>query len=290
MVSGIATAVVAAFVWGGYLYALKRHFSDYSGAVVAVVMNVCATAWYLPTAALYLGGFPAVPSLDPMSLLVTAGTIALAAAGFLTFMHAISDGDVSLVAPIAKVVPVFVLPIEVLLLEEVFGPLQVLGVVFATAAIYLANYEGGPLLGPFRNLASSRPVQLALLSAACYAVSDVGKRLVLQGIDFPGSIWIPVSLLGAAVVLAPIAYRDWPADGVRDDLPLFVAAAAVVVVGRVLTTFAFSVTSASVASTIINAQAVVAVVLGGILLAEDGFRMRLAAAVLAITGIALIAS
>lgn len=290
MVSGIATAVLAAFVWGGYLYALKRYFSAYSGAVVAVVMNVCATLWYLPTAGLYLGGFPSLPPLDAMGVFVTLGTIALAAAGFLTFMHAIADGDVSLVAPVAKVVPVFVLPLEVLFLQEAFGPLQVLGVVFATAAIYLANYEGGPILEPFRNLASSRAVQLALLSAMCYAVSDVGKRLVLQDIDVPGSVWIPLSLLGAAVILAPIAYRDWPAGGVREDLPLFVAAAAIVVVGRVLTTVTFSVTSASVAATIINAQAVVAVVLGGYLLAEDGFRTRLAAAALAVTGIALIAS
>jgi len=37
----------------------------------------------------------------------------------------------------------FVLPMEVLLLGEVLAPVQVAGVVVATAAVYVANYEPG---------------------------------------------------------------------------------------------------------------------------------------------------
>ncbi|MFB6078962.1 MAG: EamA family transporter [Halarchaeum sp.] len=290
MVPGILTAVCAALVWGGYLFLLKHRFAGYSGAVVAVVVNSLACAWYLPPALAYLGGAPSVPAVGAWGVAVTAGTIALAAAGFVVLMVALSAGDVSLVAPISKVVPVFVLPLEVLFLDQSFGPLQVLGVGVVTAAVYLANYEDGGLVDPLRNLASSRAVQLALLSAACYGVSDVGKRVVLQSIGIPTAVWIPLALLGTAVLLAPVAYRTWPEGGIRADLPLFVGAAAAVAVARVLTAVTFSVTTASVAATVVNAQAVVAVVLGGVVLAEEGFRTRLAAAALAVGGIALIAA
>jgi drug/metabolite transporter (DMT)-like permease len=46
--------------------------------------------------------------------------------------------------------------------------------------------------------------------------------------------------------------------------------------------------SASIASPIINTQAVVAVLLGGVLLGEDAFRVRLLAAGFAVAGVTMI--
>jgi len=289
MVPGLLPAVAAALLWGGYLYSLKRYFSGYSGAVIAVVVNTAATAWYLPGAYAYLGSLPTVPSLPPTGIAVVLVTVGFAALGFLTVTRALAAGDVTLVAPVAKIVPVFVLPLEVLLLPVALGPLQVVGIGVVTAAVYLANYEGGRLLDPLRNLTDSRAVQLALVSAACYGVSDVAKRVALQDVGISAAFWVIVSLLGPVLFLAPIAVRDWPETGLRADLPKFVGIAVVVALARVTTALSFSVTSASVAATVINAQSIVAVVLGGVLLAEEGFRTRLAASALAVGGIALLA-
>lgn len=289
MVPGLFPALAAALLWGGYLYSLKRYFSGYSGAVIAVVVNTIATAWYLPGAYAYLGGFPAIPTFSAFGIAIVLVTVAFAALGFLLVTRALAAGDVTLVAPVAKIVPVFVLPLELLLLPVALGPLQVVGIGVVTAAVYLANYEGGRVLDPLRNLTRSHAVRLALLSAACYGVSDVAKRVALQDVGVPTAYWVIVSLIGPALLLAPIAARDWPDEGLRADLPLFVGIAVVVALARVATTLSFSVTSASVAATIINAQSIVAVVLGGVLLAEEGFRTRLAASALAVAGIALIA-
>lgn len=57
-----------------------------------------------------------------------------------------------------------------------------------------------------------------------------------------------------------------------------------------LTTLAFDAAPASVVSSVVNTQAVVAVVLGGLLLGERGFGRRLLAALLAVVGVALIAT
>lgn len=52
---------------------------------------------------------------------------------------------------------------------------------------------------------------------------------------------------------------------------------------------AFSTLPASIASPIINTQAIVAVVLGGLVLREEAFALRLLAAALAVCGVTLIA-
>ena len=287
---GIAYAVAAAFVWGGYIFALKRYFSPYPGTVLTVGINAAAVAWYLPITATR-GGFGRLPSPGEIWLVevaVTLGTVVATAAAFLLFLRALDLGEVSYVAPISKIIPVFVLPIEVLVLHQRLTPIQVTGVVVATLAVYVANYRRGPLFAPLRKAATARSAQFALASAACFALGDVGKRLVLQEYGIPLTVWVPFLLGGVLVVVLPLAIREWVP--LRGALPRFVLAGGGVAVAEHATSLAFSLVPASIASPIINTQAVVAVVLGGILLREEAFGIRLAAAGLAVVGVGLIAA
>ncbi|SFR49795.1 EamA family transporter [Halogeometricum limi] len=285
---GVAYAVVAAFVWGTYIFALKRYFADYPGTVLTVVVNTTAILWYLPVTLTT----PAAAAFDPGAVgLGDAGvvllTVVTTAAAFLVFLAALDAGEVSYVAPINKVVPAFVLPIEVLLLHERLAPIQLVGVVVTTLAVYVANYRRGRLLEPVKKAVTARPAQLALFSAMCYAVSDVGKRLVLQEMGVPPSLWVPTLLAGVVAVLLPFVVRDWVP--VREDLPKFVLAGAGVALGEHVTSLAFAAAPASIASPVINTQAVVAVLLGGLVLREEAFGVRLVAAALAVAGVGLIA-
>jgi drug/metabolite transporter (DMT)-like permease len=306
---GLLFAIGAAFVWGAYIFVLKRSFSGYPPAGLTVLINAAAIAWFLPVTAAttdlaeagLAGATPAADPLgapgriarsltavDPATVAVVAGTSAATAAAFVLFLRAIAGGDVSYVTPINKVVPMFVLPLEVLLLGEVLAPIQVAGAVVATAAVYVANYEPGSLLAPLVGAVHSRPAQLALVSAACYAVSDLGKRVALQELAIPGTLWVPLLLVGVGLVLLPAAIRNPPAV-TRRDAPKFLAAGALVALGEHLTTVAFASLPASVASPVINTQAIVAVVLGGVVLGERYFRVRLVAALLAVVGVSMIA-
>jgi drug/metabolite transporter (DMT)-like permease len=286
---GLAYSILAALVWGGYLFALKQYFEGYPAATLSVCVNVFAIAFYLPVTlwALSNGAADSL-SADPLSAGVVALTVCATAGGFVLFLHAIAEGDVSYVAPINKIVPALVLPIEVLVLGQVLTPLQVAGVVVATLAVYVANYRAGGLLDPLRRAARYRPAQLALVSAALFAVSDVGKRVALQELAIPTAVWVPLLLGGVLVVLSPLAVRERSTD-LRTDLPKFVAAGAVVAFAEHVTTTAFSLVPASIASPIINTQAIVAVLLGGVLLGESHFRIRIVAAALAVAGVTLIA-
>ncbi len=290
MESGLVYALAAAGIWGVWLFALKRFFDGVHAAVLTLFVNCAAILWYLPVAAATgSDGFPAFPPMDATAVGVFAATVVLGGAAFIVSVYALAVGDVSYVAPIAKIVPVFVVPIEVFALHEALEPTAVAGIAVATTAVYLANYEGGSLLAPLQRAVHARPAQLALASAMLYAGSDIGRRLVLGDYTFPTRLWVPTFLAGIAVAVAPLALRRWPTGGVRPHVPKFVLAGAGVAVGEHVTALAFASASASVVSTLVNAQAIVAVLLGCVLLGEPGLRRRFAAACLAVAGVGLIA-
>ncbi len=287
---GLSYSIVAAFVWGGYLFVLKRYFNDFPATTLAVVVNAFAIVFYAPITirAVRNGDGAALAGAGIEHVAVITLTILTTAGGFIFFLYAIQAGEVSYVAPINKIVPVFVLPIEVIVLGQFLTPLQVAGVVVATLAVYVANYRAGSLFDPIRRAAHSRPAQLALLSAMLFAVTDVGRRVVLQELAVPTAIWVPLLLAGVLVVFLPSALRH-PPDDLRAALPKLAGAGAIVAVGEHTTTLAFSLIPASIASPVVNTQAIVAVILGGVLLGEHHFRIRIVAAVLAVVGVTMIA-
>lgn len=287
MSSGILLALGLALLFGVYLFSLKRYFAEYPSPVFVALTYPLAFLAYLPVVALSSGQW--IPTEAP----VVAGGVMVAisvliAVALLAFFAAIRRGDVSYVTPIAKIIPVFVLPIEVLALQVALSPLQVGGVVVATVAIYVANWQGGSLTEPLRRAATSTAAQLALVSAASFAVVDVGRRVMMQEMGIEPTTFLPIMFLGVGVVVAPWALRArWP-TGWRGDLPKFAAAGVVVMIANHGVMVAFSELPASIASPLINLQAVVTVVLGGILLRESYFRTRLVAAALAVGGVAMI--
>lgn len=284
---GIAFAILAAFLWGFYIYVLKRSFSNYPPAALAVILNVFGLVWYLPVV-LTQADLSSGASLGLVDLAAIASTATATALALVLFLHALAIGEVSYVTPINKLVPIFVLPLEIIGLNEVLTPLQLSGVLVATMAVYVANYRQGGLFEPLIRAVTYRPAQLALLSAFCFAVGDLGKRISLQELAIQKTVWVPLLLLGVLLVLLPFAVRNPPGD-ISGDLPLLAVTGGLVVLAEHTTTMAFAVLPASIASPIINTQAIVAVLLGGLLLGERALRMRLLAAVLAVIGVTLIA-
>lgn len=292
MDSGIAISIGAALVWGGYLFYLKCAFTDYPASLLTVCINGFALVWYLPVFLMGVGptaGRDVLATFGFAEIGIVALTASMVAAAMVAFLGALAVGDVSYVAPISKIVPVFVLPIEIVVLGQALTPREVAGVVVATMAVYVANFRGGALLDPLRRARSSMAARLAILSAMAFAVSDVARRVALQELAIPVGLWVPLLLGGVAVVLLPAAIRAETPATLRADLPKFVAGGLFVAAGEGLTNTAFSLVPASIASPIINTQAVVAVVLGGLLLNEARFRLRLVAATLAVIGVTMIA-
>lgn len=285
---GVAYALVAAVGWGAFIFANKRYFAAYPSASFMGLTYGFGALWYLPVA---LAVAPP-PALAPVEWAFAGWTVACLAAGLGLFFAAVRRGDVSYVAPVGKVTPVFVLPIEVVLLGDRFRSLQVAGIGLATVAVYLANYRGGPLLAPVRKATTERAPQLALASAGVLAVLNVSQGVLLQDVGLDPRTWLLVKAGGAALLFAPLAVRDHRAGrlpDVRADVPRLAAAGLLLAVSEYFVVASLAILSASIATPLLATQAVVAVILGGVVLREGQFAIRLAAAAVAVAGVTLIA-
>lgn len=286
---GAVYALLAGVAFGAYIFAFKRYLGHYSASGVTGVVYGLAFGWYL--AYLLVSGDVSrsvMPSLAAAEILFVAAAIVFFVGGLSALYLALYAGDISYVTPISKISPVIVLPLEVLFLREYLTPVQTVGVVCTTVAVYVANYREDSLLAPFLRVGRYRPAQLALLSAALLAVFQLSQRIVLQDIGVPLEIWVLLKTGGVGVLLLATARGVDPA-AFRDDLPLLVGAALFVAVGEVFAALGFSLVPASVASPLVSVQAIVAVLLGGVLLEEEAFLQRFAAAALAVLGVWLIA-
>jgi drug/metabolite transporter (DMT)-like permease len=286
--NGFLLSVAAALVLGSYLVGVKQYFSHYPPALFISLTYGIAVAWYLPAAALTVPTDQLVPSVSARGAAVLLGTASFTALALFAFYRALSIGDISFVAPISKIVPVFVLPLEVLLLGQRLSALQVAGIVVATAAVYVANYRWGSLLAPLRQLVRSKAALLALASAAAFGVVDVGKRVSMQELGISPEVFVLTMLVLVAALLSPSALTHRDAVDWWVDRRLLALAGLVLVIGQHLVAVAFETLPASVVSPVVNTQAVVAVFLGSLLLGESQLRLRMTAAGLAVFGVVLI--
>ena len=287
--AGTSYALGSALVWGTFLFYFKRHFNDYPSTVALVLTSSFGIACYFPvTAYAVWSGAPLLPpSFHATEVVFVVVTIVLFALALLTFYHAVGTGAVSVVSPISKIHPVFVVPVELFLLGTHMSPLHMFGIVLATFAVYLVNYSGDGLFVPIQKLVTYRPAQLGLLSAILMALVNVSQRMLLHDLSFTPQVWVVIKNGGVALLLAPIAFRRWSVD-VRENLDTFVIAGLFIAIGEHLVALAYANVPASVAAPLISLQAIVAVVLGGVLLNEDNFRTRLVAALVAIFGIVFV--
>ena len=284
---GLVYAAVSAVLLGVYMFFIKRYVAHYPATVYVALTYLCSLGWYVPIALVTIDGRYVPTDAGPETLGALALVVAGSSLAVLASFRAVSLGDVSYVAPISKLIPVFVVPVEVVALQQHLTPLQFAGVVVATAAVYVANYEPGRLVAPLKQAARSRPAQFALASAAAFGVTDVGKRFLTQELAMaPETVNIAL-FVGLPVALAPLALRRVPA-GVRDDAGIFVGLGLLLAVAEHLVMLAFSTLPASLASPVINSSAVVTVVLGGVVLGEEAMRIRLTAAGFAVAGVTLI--
>ncbi|WP_266082996.1 DMT family transporter [Haladaptatus caseinilyticus] len=287
--NGMLYAVIGAIVWGYFLFLNKHRFGHVPSTVFMMLTFASAASWYV-LVSLVSGMSVTVPAKYSLPhWLFIFGTVTTLAAGLLILFHSIKIGQVSYVAPISKITPVFVLPFEVLFLNEQLTTFQMLGVGLATLAVYIANYRGGNPSTPILKATTYRPAQLALLSAFVLAILNVAQRVVLQELAFPTTTWVILKLGGTAIILSPLAIRDWRSE-FYEDLPKLVSAGVILIIGEHFIALTFAKIPASIASPILSIQAIIAVLLGGIVLNEENLRIRLAAAVIAVLGVGLIAA
>jgi drug/metabolite transporter (DMT)-like permease len=287
MTEALVVAIAAATLLGVYIVGVKQYFNDYPPTAFVALSYAIGAVWYFPLVAVRIpvDKFWRTLTDHGFVLVVLAIITALALVAFYTSLVL---GDVSYIAPLSKTVPVFVLPLEVLALRQSITRLQLLGIVTVTIAIYVINYQGGSVLAPVFRLFKSRAAGLAIISAILFAVVDVGKRVSMQELAIPTEIFVFTTLIFVAVLLSPFISRNHDSLDLANDRRRLLLAGGVLSLGQHLVATAFETLPASVASPIVNAQAVVAALVGGVLLKEPNRYFRGAAALVAIIGIGML--
>lgn len=289
---GVGFALLAAVVGGCYILSVKRYLADLSPSMIAVGSSLIAVILYVPLvlATTADSGVLLSPDLERTGVLVVLASVGLGACGRLLFLSAIKWGDVSYVAPLGKTVPAFVLPFEILLIGVVLGPAQAVGIGIVVVGVYFANYQEGNIIDPVLRVGTSRPARFALGSAIVFGLNDVVQRAILQVFGLNPFLWVIFRRLGTALLLAPLVLSTKTIGVVREHWRGFLIVGALNAGLAHFATFAYTTLQASVASPIINAQSIVAVILGGTLLKEEAFRYRILGASLTVAGIVFIAT
>ena len=157
--------------------------------------------------AVVLGLGPPSPGDRFLTALLVSGSINAVATPLIVW--ALKHGDLSLVAPLTSLTPLFMLGTGVLVLGEVPSALGGLGVAVIVAGAYLLNLTDRRLglLAPFRALVRDAGARAMLLVAFLYSVSSTYDKVGTQASS--PLFWAASVQAVVASVLVPLAAWRW---------------------------------------------------------------------------------
>jgi len=220
--------------------------------------------------------------------LVASGTINAVAA--LLIARAVHRSDLSLVAPLKSLTPLFMLGTAPLLIGEYATPAGIAGVVVIVAGAYLLSEpEGSGILAPYRALFQDAGAREMLVVAVIFSISAVVDKV---GVQASGAFtWAAALNLFVAAAVGPVvlirrATRGVPllAGAGRD----VAGAAAVTAVALAAQMAAITMTAAAYVIAVKRTSVLFAVLAGGVFFEERATRRRAVAAIIMIAGFALV--
>ncbi|MEU4515814.1 DMT family transporter [Nonomuraea wenchangensis] len=273
--------LVAAFAHASWNLLSKRS-SQADGMVFVWLVAVAGAALWAPLFAGYLV-VAGVPSWTDLA--VISGSTALHLGYFLLLQRGYGTGDLSMVYPVARGTgPVLASLVAVLFLGERPSVANVAGIVLVGVGVFLLGRGAGRA-----DLRSVAPGLVVGLFIAAYTVWDsqvVGPFAVAPlALMYLGEV-------GRALVLAPVVLatrRELVAPVWREHRWRIAGAAVLIFVSYLLVLIAFTMAPVTVIAPAREISVLIAVVLGGRLLAEGDLARRLLASGVILGGVVAIA-
>lgn len=254
--------------------------------VVAWTLNV-TTALCLSPLTLSLG----LPELgDRFGIALLAGSL-LNAIAYLLFVKALSQSDLSQVAPLTTFTPLFLLLTSPLLVGEFPHPLGVLGIAAIVLGAYLLNLSQRDrgVLEPIRALLREPGARLALLVAFLWSFTSNLDKI---GINNASPLfWVTTVYAANALWLLPLMCAKSPAwsGQIRRNLKPLLAIGALNAIAVAVQMYALSLTLVAYVIAVKRTSAVFGVLWGRWLFGESNLQERLLGATVMVAGVAAIA-
>jgi len=212
---------------------------------------------------------------------------------FVSLGKAYELGDLSLVYPLARSSPLFIMVLAVVLLGEKvsgWGVASILIIILGVYTIHLKSIDRGDLLMPLRSL-RGRASQFALLTALATTIYSLADKMGVATVDpFVYAFWLEPFILP---FLTPVVVRmrglsgiasEWRASKVRA-----IAGGFLMRLGYILVLVAMSLVQVSYILALRQISVVLGAAAGVLLLKEKYGRIRLLSSVIMFIGVYILA-
>lgn len=273
----ILVAAVAHASWN----LLNKQAAQADGTVFIWMSAVASVVIWGPPAIAYLVVTGTAPSFRDVA--VIAASAALHVGYFLLLQRGYRHGDLSMVYPIARGTgPMLASAIAVLFLNEHPAPAGIAGIVLVGVGVFLM---GGGLRGRLKGVGYGLATGLFIAAYTVWDAQVVGTLMVAPilfsyGVEVSRTLMLSPGAWRKRHLIAPI----WRAHRAQ-----VLGSAVLVTLSYLLVLIAFTMAPVSVVAPVREVSVLLAVVLGGKLLAEGGLRRRLLAAGIILGGVAAIA-
>lgn len=186
------------------------------GCAIAAIPAIVIGALLLGRGVVVQGaGLPAALTPGPGFVTALAVSGGINAVTTPLIVWALKRSDLSLVAPLTSLTPLFMIPTAAIVLDEAPSVAGAVGVAVIVVGAYLLNVSDrdAGLLAPFAALARDPGARAMLLVAALYSVSGTYDKVGTQA-STP-LVWVAAVQGAVALLLAPLALRRWERSRAR---------------------------------------------------------------------------
>ena len=248
-------------------------------------------AFAFPLLAAYLA-FQGLPTIQPRFWPALLTSVGINVVSFYLYVSAIQKGDLGLTYPLLALTPVFVLPVEWVLLGDLPGSRGLGGILLVVAGVYLLNFSerSAGLLAPFAAVLRDPGARRMLAVALIWSISAVVDKIatLASSTAFYGTLesalialaFVPLVMSRGEGFKAALSRKTWWRLAVQGLLFALMFVVQMEAIRRALAAYVISIK---------RSGAIVTVLLGAVLFREPRLRERLSGAIVILAGVLLIA-
>lgn len=229
----------------------------------------------------------------PIILLLYVASL-IATAGLLYRMKAVRHLEVSYVAPLMNISPLFLIVLSVFILGEQISALQGLGIFIMLAGAYLLQgaHRHESIFAPLVRMVRSRHVHHLVFAMIALSILAIIDKFSIDNLGLGAATHMFVLWIFIGINLIGLEYLRFGFEDVTKDLPRdgkwIALAAGFFFVSILLGTLTLTLAPVSLAVPIRRTSALFSIIIGGRMFHERHIGRKLVAAILMVIGAALV--
>lgn len=267
----------------------KYLLEDISSLEFSFLFSLVATITFTPMFVYFL--FKNTAVILPLTVLAMAIVAASRIAGFVVRATGLKIGDISVVTPLSRMTPIFVVVSEFIVFREAFGILTLAGIPLVVLGSYIIMLkEGTSVLEPVKNLSKERAAQLAILSTMIYGFSAPASRYAVRNLS--PEIFTYLSYL---IMVAGFGYLLKRRDGSIDVRETFnqnsyawLLIGVVAMLSSYLLFYSYTLVPISKANPVLQVRVLPPVIIGGLYFKEKNLARKTLGTITLLAGVVLV--